>query len=322
MSSNNILLSVLALVACPAFEALLVAPPGAQLKRGDPKEPKPEKKLTDPITIMRGELCWGREKLVGHVACMEWLVEECTTKSFGTGLCNRVSNHVKEECIEEKDQEACHYAKLLGIDIDSDDDGVTDDKDAFPNDPKESKDTDGDGVGDNGDDHPNDAKCQKKPCPAPITTTAPPTTPAPASTRRKTEPAPAPAPTEKKEAPAPALPPALEEAPAPAPAVKENDAPAPAPAAAKETPAPNMETTSAPKNPSAYEDPNAQDGLQSQGFSGKKVVHVDGETAVSDWGKEYGHHKGSLPKKSSSTRLWQPHALTLAAGALTLACTI
>merc|ERR1719215_358162 len=139
MSSNNILLSVLALVVCPAFEALLVTSHAEQLERGDSKEPKPEKKMTDPITIMRGELCWGREKLVGHGACMEWLVEECTTKSFGTGLCNRVSKHVKEECIEEKEQEACHYAKLLGIDIDSDDDGVTDDKDAFPTTRKSQK---------------------------------------------------------------------------------------------------------------------------------------------------------------------------------------
>ena len=40
--------------------------------------------------------------------------------------------------------------------IDSDDDGVADDEDAFPNDPNESADSDGDGVGDNGDAFPND----------------------------------------------------------------------------------------------------------------------------------------------------------------------
>jgi len=40
--------------------------------------------------------------------------------------------------------------------IDSDLDGVEDSKDAFPNDPHETKDTDGDGVGDNSDAFPND----------------------------------------------------------------------------------------------------------------------------------------------------------------------
>ena len=39
---------------------------------------------------------------------------------------------------------------------DSDNDGILDDEDAFPNDPDESVDTDGDGVGDNADAFPND----------------------------------------------------------------------------------------------------------------------------------------------------------------------
>jgi hypothetical protein len=43
------------------------------------------------------------------------------------------------------------------IDIDSDNDGVFDSNDAFPNDPNESVDSDSDGVGDNGDAFPNDA---------------------------------------------------------------------------------------------------------------------------------------------------------------------
>ena len=38
------------------------------------------------------------------------------------------------------------------VDIDSDNDGVLDGQDAFPNDPSETTDSDGDGVGDNGDD--------------------------------------------------------------------------------------------------------------------------------------------------------------------------
>ncbi|PPU13577.1 hypothetical protein XarjCFBP1022_00220 [Xanthomonas arboricola] len=40
--------------------------------------------------------------------------------------------------------------------LDTDGDGVPDDKDAFPNDPNESKDTDGDGIGDNADTAPED----------------------------------------------------------------------------------------------------------------------------------------------------------------------
>ncbi|WP_186810789.1 virulence factor TspB C-terminal domain-related protein [Xanthomonas arboricola] len=40
--------------------------------------------------------------------------------------------------------------------LDTDGDGVPDDKDAFPNDPNESQDTDGDGIGDNADTAPDD----------------------------------------------------------------------------------------------------------------------------------------------------------------------
>lgn len=46
------------------------------------------------------------------------------------------------------------YAVMVGAD--SDDDGVPDGEDAFPNDPDESTDSDGDGVGDNGDSTPTD----------------------------------------------------------------------------------------------------------------------------------------------------------------------
>ena len=41
--------------------------------------------------------------------------------------------------------------------VDSDNDGVVDAEDAFPNDPLETADTDNDGVGDNADAFPNDA---------------------------------------------------------------------------------------------------------------------------------------------------------------------
>ena len=43
-----------------------------------------------------------------------------------------------------------------GVQVDTDNDGVFDDDDAFPNDPTETADSDNDGVGDNADDFPND----------------------------------------------------------------------------------------------------------------------------------------------------------------------
>jgi len=255
------------------------------------KKEQPEKKLTDPITIMRGELCWTRHNLIRHDSCMEWLVEECTTVSFGTGLCNRVSKRVKQECQStDKDHsdKACDYAKQLGIDVrvDTDGDGVVDEEDAFPKDPAESKDTDGDGVGDNADECPEDPKYTKKPCKEPETTTvATTTTVAPAPAPAKAAPAPA------KEEPAPA---GVKEAPAPAKEEKEE----------KEAPAPAKEAAPAPAEPAEkakeYEDPDAKKGLQSQGFRGKLVKHEDGETATSDWGKEYGNEPEKRPKRSGA----------------------
>lgn len=274
-----------------------------------PEEEKPEEKkeamhpakvLESGINIMRGEMCWARHKLVGHEACMTWLVEECTDKTFGTGLCKKVRAHVKEECMQ-KHEKACEYAKQLGIDIpvDTDGDGVPDKEDAFPKDPAETKDTDGDGVGDNADEAPSDPKCVKKPCELP--TTAAPTAAAPAPA---TAPAPAAELKENKAAPAPA-----KEAPkAPAPAKKAPKAPAPAPA--------KKEAKDESKPQGTYKDPVAQEGLASQGFSGKKVSHADGDTATADWGKEYGNDVDkSEPKKSSSTRAWNMHALTFVGAA-------
>ena len=47
---------------------------------------------------------------------------------------------------------------IMGKPVDSDDDGVNDFDDDFPNDPAETRDTDGDGVGDNADEFPTDAR--------------------------------------------------------------------------------------------------------------------------------------------------------------------
>lgn len=54
------------------------------------------------------------------------------------------------------DSEALPYDPVQGQ-TDSDNDGVIDSEDAFPNDPTETRDSDGDGVGDNADAFPNDA---------------------------------------------------------------------------------------------------------------------------------------------------------------------
>ena len=47
---------------------------------------------------------------------------------------------------------------IMGKPVDSDDDGVNDFDDDFPNDPAETRDTDGDGVGDNADEFPADPR--------------------------------------------------------------------------------------------------------------------------------------------------------------------
>lgn len=228
-----------------------------------------DKVMEDPITVMRGELCLSRDSMIGHDKCMTWLVKECTTKSFGTGLCGRVKTRVKDKC-ESGSEKACEYAKMLGIDVDTDKDGVNDEEDAFPEDPQESKDKDGDKVGDNADEHDTNPHCAKSPCEAPVTeppASAPPPAAAPA----------APAPAAAKEAPAKA---------APAPVAKDEEAKAGAPSPA---------VADAPSAPAVFVAPDAKQPLQSQGFSGKPVMHEDGQTFVGDWGKEYGHKVGQKP---------------------------
>ena len=84
--------------------------------------------------------------LTGSIDSGQFCVQDCPESIYGTlipidRLGNRMANGV------------------LGVFeiIDTDDDGVPDGVDAFPNDPSESKDTDGDGVGDNSDVFPNNS---------------------------------------------------------------------------------------------------------------------------------------------------------------------
>lgn len=334
------LVSMFVLLACKAVEAraashvsqsrfLISEDPADEAKKGRGDRVKEHVKkagervkrdLESTINVMRGEMCWARHSMIGHEKCMEWLVKECTSKTFGTGLCKKVKALVKKECWEKGNAKACDYAEQLGMDVpvDTDGDGVQDKEDAFPKDPKETKDSDGDGVGDNADECPQDPKFTKKPCEAP-------TTPAPAA------PAPAPKPAElKEEKAAPA--PANEEPKAAPAAAKKEESKAPAPAKKEEpkkeepkkeepkaAPAPAKKEEAKPGPQGSYKDPVAEDGLASQGFSGKKVTHADGDTATADWGKEYGHDVGKVPKKSSTTRAWNMNwmmCLVVAAWAL------
>jgi len=210
------------------------------------------KSLESRINIMRGELCWQKQKIIEHDSCMEWLVEECATgHSFGTGLCEKVRNKVKEEC-DKKHEKACGYAKQLGIDVTTITTTTT----------------------------------------AEATTTTT-TTTAEATTAEPTTAEPTAAPTAEPATPAPTKAPEPEEA---------------APSPVKEEPKKTDATKTA--KPGGYEAPDAKDGLKSQGYKGKKVTHEDGETQVSDWGNEYGHHPEPepKPKKSSSQRSSNIHA--------------
>lgn len=102
-------------------------------------------------------------------------------------------------------------------------------------------------------------------------------------------------------APSPAQPPAAAPGPAavPAPAEEEEEKAAPAPAVEEvkeEEPAAAPAPAVAEEKEEAAPPAESADGttgkpqkLQSQGFEGKKVRHVDGKTYASDWGDEYEH---------------------------------
>lgn len=115
-------------------------------------------------------------------------------------------------------------------------------------------------------------------------------------------------------APSPAAAPSPESEPAPAPAPKEEkEAPAPAPAKEEAAPAPAVAEAEVAGEPAK---------LQSQGFEGKKVRHVDGETYNSDWGDEYEHPTTTTKKalkKSGAVSTHRPSLAMLIIGMSSLA---
>lgn len=128
-------------------------------------------------------------------------------------------------------------------------------------------------------------------------------------------------------APAPAAAPSPNAAPGPAPAAKEEEKaepPAPAPAAKEEPPA-----APAPASPDA-KGKGGEWGpmgsmknrkLQSQGFNGKKVRHVNGETMSSDWRNEYAHPTTRKTTTAPRSSAWSLQSLKVTSIALILGLT-
>jgi len=130
-----------------------------------------KKPFMDSIEVMRAMMCWGRDNLLDHDKCMEWMVDACKAEQSGQGYCTKFKNFLRAECKSGK-QRACDYGSEMGMSMerrqedhgsvsdgsvsDEDGDGIPDSEDAFPNNPFEWKDSDGDGVGDNSDLYPHD----------------------------------------------------------------------------------------------------------------------------------------------------------------------
>jgi len=131
-------------------------------------------------------------------------------------------------------------------------------------------------------------------------------------------------------------------APAPAAAPSPNAAPGPTPAAKEEekaqattaAPAAKEEAQAAPAAAApAAASPDAKGGkwgpmgsmknqkLQSQGFTGKKVRHVDGETMSSDWRSEYGHATTVKTTSAPKSSAWSLQSLKVTSIALILGLT-
>jgi len=135
-------------------------------QRGPGSHGNTKKPMMDDVEVMRMTVCWGRNKLLEHEQCMEWMTQQCKKETTGTGNCRKLARYLKAKC-KRGNEKGCHYAEEMGImkaesdaeevvSDDQDGDGVKDADDAFPDNPIENRDSDGDGIGDNTDAFPND----------------------------------------------------------------------------------------------------------------------------------------------------------------------
>jgi hypothetical protein len=237
--------------------------------------------VQDQVDKMRGEMCWLRGDIIEHEDCMEWLVPKCRHDDFGVEYCERLKNHVREECLKKR-LKACHYAHRLGLDIkheSSQEEQIEENELAAP---------------------PASISA-----PSPAAPQVPPSAPA-ASPKTETT-LPEKTDTTKTVAETTTLP--AKEKTTAEPKTTSIDS-------EDEKLIPAIETTTHPKTgashgnaiPGGYSEPKPGAKLQSQGFSGKKVRHEDGQTYAGDWQNEYGHAESS---KHAHSRAWRTNGLSL-----------
>jgi hypothetical protein len=247
--------------------------------------------LQDGVDKMRGEMCWLRGDILEHEDCMVWLVPKCRDDEHGLEYCERLKSHVKEEC-HEGNAKACDYARQLGLDINKKDSAALEDKSAVP--PA--------AIAPSPAEAPAQAPVVQPPAPAapaPSETTLPETTTETtkaATTQEKTTKATT---TQEsiiigttkmpKEEKTTAAPTTTDDAD------KELIPPVEKPAA-----------SSGGAHPGGYFEAQPGDKLQSQGFSGNKVRHVDMETYAGDWQDEYGN-----PESNKRSAAWKARSLAL-----------
>lgn len=125
---------------------------GDELKKIGDMVTKP---MMSNIDVMRAEMCLGRPRILKHKPCMKFMTKHCKTHTTGQGHCKEWWKMVADACYRAQKQgsDPKGYCEMLHTlkDVDTDDDGVNDLEDPFPYDPNEQKDTDHDGIGDNED---------------------------------------------------------------------------------------------------------------------------------------------------------------------------
>jgi hypothetical protein len=253
--------------------------------------------VKDQVDKMRGEMCLLRGDIVEHDECMNWMVPKCRDDEDGLHYCESLKDHVREECLQ-GDAKACDYARQLGLDIDHQSKEVAsikEDKLAEP--PASIADAPSPG---------GEAPVVPPPAPAaPPTsettteTTLPETTEAASLTKQETTIQEKTTLPKEETTAAPQTTAALETTAAPKKAPLD-DADEKLIPALETTHAPSHPEPSGPATPGGYQEPKPGAKLQSQGFSGKKVRHEDGQTFAGDWQNEYGNPPPPEPKPEKS----------------------